>query len=70
MSVFFTGEKVDNFAHATTSNTEEYAGYFRYLLDRNIYMAPSQYEAMFVSDAHTDEDIERTIQVIKEYFQG
>lgn len=70
MSVFFTGEKVDNFAHATTSNTEEYAGYFRYLLERNIYMAPSQYEAMFVSDAHTDEDIERTIQVIKEYFQG
>ena len=65
MSVFFTEEKVTDFSTATTSDTDKYAAYFNYMLENNIYIAPSQYEAMFVSYAHTEEDIERTCQVIK-----
>ena len=51
MSVFFTDQKVRDFESAVTSNTEQYADYFGYLLDRGIYIAPSQFETMFISDA-------------------
>ncbi len=68
LGVFFTEEKVTDYEKATTCDTQEYADYFKYLLERNIYVAPSQYEAMFVSAAHTDEDIEKTIQIINSYF--
>ena len=44
------------------------AGFFGYLLDHGIYVAPAQFEAMFVSAAHTQEDIERTCQVLQSYF--
>ena len=43
MSVFFTDQKVRDFESAVTSNTEQYADYFGYLLDRGIYIAPSQF---------------------------
>ena len=68
MSVFFTDRPVVDYASAAASDTAAYADYFRYLLERNIYVAPSQFEALFVSDAHSDEDLERTCQVIEEYF--
>ena len=68
MSVFFTDRPVVDYASAAASDTAAYAGYFRYLLERSIYVAPSQFEALFVSDAHSDEDLERTCQVIEEYF--
>ena len=68
MSVFFTDRPVVDYASAAASDTAAYAGYFRYLLERNIYVAPSQFEALFVSYAHSDEDLERTCQVIEEYF--
>ena len=68
MSVFFTDRPVVDFASATSSNTEEYAKYFKYLLEKNIYVAPSQFEALFVSDAHSDEDIKDTCNVIAGYF--
>ncbi|MBE6014059.1 MAG: glutamate-1-semialdehyde-2,1-aminomutase [Lachnospiraceae bacterium] len=68
MSVFFTKEAVTNFESATSSDTEEYAKYFKYLLERDIYVAPSQFEAMFVSNAHSDEDLNKTCDVIKSYF--
>ena len=51
----------------SSSNTEKYAEFFNYLLDNGIYIAPSQYEAMFVSMAHSDEDIEKTCNVIESY---
>lgn len=70
MSVFFTKEPVVDYESAVHSDTGRYADYFGYLLDRNIYVAPAQFEAMFVSAAHTWEDIERTCQVIEEYFAG
>ena len=64
LCAFFTGRKVNDYDSATSSNLEAYAAYFGHMLEGGIYVAPSQYEAMFVSAAHSDEDIERTCQVI------
>lgn len=68
MSIFFTGDAVTDYESATHSDTKQYADYFGYLLDRGIYVAPSQFEAMFLSDAHSKEDVECTIEVMREYF--
>lgn len=68
LSVFFTEKPVRDYESAVSSDTSRYADYFGYLLDNGIYTAPAQFEAMFVSDAHTDEDIEKTIAVIRRYF--
>lgn len=68
MSIFFTNQPVEDYESATSADTGAYADYFGFLLDHGIYVAPSQFEAMFVSDAHTGEDLERTIQVMKDYF--
>ena len=68
MSIFFTGEEVTDYDSATTADTKAYADYFGFMLDHGIYVAPSQFESMFVSDAHTDADIQKTIHVMQEYF--
>lgn len=68
MSIFFTDQNVTDYNSAVSSNLEAYASYFGYMLDCGIYLAPSQFEAMFVSDAHTDEDIDRTCELFKAYF--
>ena len=68
MSVFFTAGKVSDYATAASSDTKRYAEYFAWLLEHGIYTAPSQFEAMFISDAHTKEDIDKTCQVMAEYF--
>ena len=68
MSVFFTKESVVDYNSATASDTEAYAAYFNAMLQQGIYLAPSQFESMFVSDAHTDADIQKTIHVMQEYF--
>lgn len=68
-SVFFKEGGVHDYEEAMQSDTGAYADYFGYLSDHGIYIAPSQYEAMFVSDAHTDEDIRKTCQVVKAYWQ-
>lgn len=68
MSIFFTGDAVTDYESATHSDAKQYADYFGYLLDRGIYVAPSQFEAMFLSDAHSKEDVECTIEVMREYF--
>jgi glutamate-1-semialdehyde 2,1-aminomutase len=46
------------------ADTEQYAALFRHLLERGIYVAPSQYEAMFLSLAHGDDEIDRTIEAV------
>jgi len=61
LTLFQTDEPVRNFDDAQQCDTDRYAGLFRHLLDNGIYVAPSQFEAMFVSLAHSDEDIDRTI---------
>lgn len=49
-------------------NDARFAAFYRFLLDRGIYMAPSPYEALFVSDAHTQDELERTVAVVREFF--
>lgn len=68
MSIFFTPYEVKDYDSAVKSDTAEYAGYFGYMQDNGIYVAPSQFEAMFMSDAHSNEDVNKTIEVIKGYF--
>jgi len=67
MSIFFTDQEVVDYDSAMTSNTAKFAKYFGYMLDHGIYQAPSQYEAMFISNAHSDEDIEKTCGIIRNY---
>lgn len=69
MSIFFTPDAVEDYDSAVKSDTKKYAEYFGHMLDNGIYIAPSQFEAMFVSDAHTNEDINRTIEVMEEFFR-
>lgn len=67
MTAFFIDERVIDYKIAKGCDTKKYADFYGYLLENGIYAAPSQFEAMFVSAAHSDEDIERTCEVIREY---
>jgi glutamate-1-semialdehyde 2,1-aminomutase len=60
-TVFFTSNPVTNYAQAKSSDTKLYARFFREMLQRGIFLAPSQFEAAFVSASHTEADIDRTI---------
>ncbi len=67
-SLFFTGETVYDYDSAKTSDTKAYADYCNYMLDHGIYIAPAQFEAMFLSMMHTQEDLQTALDVIKSYF--
>lgn len=67
LSVFFTNNVVLNYDDVATCDTKKFAEYFNYMLENGIYVAPSQFESMFVSNAHTDEIIEETIDKIMQY---
>ncbi|MCI0860137.1 MAG: aspartate aminotransferase family protein, partial [Chloroflexi bacterium] len=60
---FFTPGPVETLAQVEASDTEAYGRYFHAMLDRGVYLAPSQFEAGFVSLAHTNDDIDRTIAI-------
>lgn len=66
MTLFFTAEKVVDWANAETADTEAYARYFKGMLDRGFTIAPSQFEALFLSTAHTDEEIDAFIEAATE----
>jgi len=61
MTMFFTQTLVRDYASAKTSATDRYQAYFWGMLDRGVYLAPSQFEAAFVSLAHTEADIDATV---------
>jgi glutamate-1-semialdehyde 2,1-aminomutase len=61
-------DTVTNFTQASASDTDLYAALFRHLLERGVYVAPSQFEAMFVSLAHGDEEIDGTIDAVADFF--
>jgi len=65
-TVFFTAEPVKNYADAKRSDTKRYARFFREMLERGILLAPSQFEAAFVSAAHTSADIDRALAAAHE----
>jgi glutamate-1-semialdehyde 2,1-aminomutase len=66
MCVFFTEKPVNDFKSALTSNTKLYGKYFHEMLNRGIYLAPAQFEALFISTAHAKEDLDKTIKAHKE----
>jgi glutamate-1-semialdehyde 2,1-aminomutase len=70
LTVFFTAEPVIDFASARRSDTERYAAFFRQMLARGIFLPPSQFEAMFVSLAHSDDEIRQTIEAARESLAG
>ncbi len=67
---FFTSQKVTDYASACTSDTGKFGIFFRSMLDQGIYLAPSQFEAAFVSLAHSDEDITKTVDAAFEAFKA
>jgi glutamate-1-semialdehyde 2,1-aminomutase len=70
LTAFMTSGEVRNFDDAQECDTERYAELFRHLLAHGIYVAPSQFEAMFVSVAHGDAEVERTLGVVRAFFEG
>jgi glutamate-1-semialdehyde 2,1-aminomutase len=68
MTWFFTGHPVTDAESARLSDIKCFARFFHAMLERGIYLPPSQYEALFVSAAHTDADIARTIDAARESF--
>ena len=67
MTIFFTDTPVKDYESALTADRAEYARFFSYMLGHGIYAAPSQFEAMFVSFAHSDEDISKTAEILAAY---
>ncbi len=64
--LFFKEGGVTNFAEATQSDTQKFAAYFAGMLERGVYLAPSQFEAIFISAAHSADDLEATLQAGQE----
>jgi glutamate-1-semialdehyde 2,1-aminomutase len=66
-TLFLAAGPVRSFADARRADTDRYGALFRHLLARGIYVAPSQFECLFVSLAHTDEDIDRTVEAVADF---
>lgn len=66
---FFTSEKVTDYTSAKTADTKAFAEYFKYMLNHGVHLAPSQFEAMFLSDAHTQEELDLTLELVEQYFK-
>ena len=66
-SAFMSTTRVTNFEQAAGCDTDRYAVYFRHMLERGVYVPPSQFEAMFVSLAHGDEEIDRTVEAAADF---
>jgi len=65
---FFTSTPVHNYDDARTSDTARFGRFFNALLDRGVYFAPSQFEALFLSTVHSDADLEHTLEAVEEAF--
>ena len=70
LTPFFTSQPVRDYASATSANTKQYAQFFRGMLKRGVYPPPSQFEAWFLSAAHTPRDIDKTIRVARDAMRG
>jgi glutamate-1-semialdehyde 2,1-aminomutase len=69
MSCFFSDRPIRNFADVQSTNIKQFKKFFAYMLGYGIYLAPSAYEAMFVSLAHTQDDIDKTIEAARKSFR-
>jgi glutamate-1-semialdehyde 2,1-aminomutase len=66
---FFTPDPVTDWTSASKSDTEAFGRFFRAMLDNGVYLPPSQFEAAFLSAAHSEEDVRRTIEAAKQAFR-
>lgn len=69
LCVFFTDGGVESYDKAKTSDTNRYCRYFNGMLENGVFLAPSQFEAMFISYAHTPNDIEKTVMAVKKVLE-
>jgi glutamate-1-semialdehyde 2,1-aminomutase len=65
---FFTSRPVTDWDSAAKSNTQAFGNFFRNMMESGVYLPPSQYEAAFLSAAHTEEDVQQTIAAAREAF--
>lgn len=65
-TLFFTSQAVENYNDAKKSETQHYAAFFRAMFERSILLAPSQFEALFISAAHSEADLDLTLSAVKE----
>ncbi|MDQ3237772.1 MAG: glutamate-1-semialdehyde 2,1-aminomutase [Actinomycetota bacterium] len=70
VSIFFTGGPVTDFDSAAASDTEAFKHFFWHMLRRGVYLAPSQYEAGFISAVHSEADLDRTFEAAGEWFSS
>ena len=66
--LYFAEDEVVDYKSAQKSDTEAYADYFRFMIDRGNYLGPSQFEACLLSSAHTEEQLKKTLADVEEYF--
>lgn len=67
-SIFFTSQSVKDYTSAKTADTKAFSQYFKFMLKQGVHLAPSQFEAIFLSDAHTDLEIQEFLELVKKYF--
>jgi glutamate-1-semialdehyde 2,1-aminomutase len=70
LTLFFRSESITNYADAKKCDTSRFAQFFRGMLDRGVFLAPSQFEALFVSAAHTETDIGRALLALRKTLSG
>ncbi|MFC4388338.1 glutamate-1-semialdehyde 2,1-aminomutase [Gracilibacillus marinus] len=69
VGVFFTNEPVNNYETSQASDTEMFAQYYRLMAEQGVFLPPSQFEGLFLSTAHSDEDIDKTIDAVNKAFE-
>ncbi|MGR9047101.1 glutamate-1-semialdehyde 2,1-aminomutase [Halobacillus faecis] len=69
LTVYFTDEKVENYEQAENTDGDRFARFFKLMLAEGINLAPSKYEAWFLTTAHTDEDIDQTLKAVEKTFR-
>jgi glutamate-1-semialdehyde 2,1-aminomutase len=70
LTLFCRDEPVRSFAEAAASDVERYGALFRHLLAEGVYVAPSQFECLFASTAHGDQEVEATVAAARAFFEG
>ena len=70
LTVYFTNEKIENYDQAQNTDGEMFGKFFKLMLEQGVNLAPSKYEAWFITIAHTKEDIQATIQAVEKAFSG
>lgn len=69
LTVYFTDQKVENYKQAEDTDGKQFASFFKHMLKQGINLAPSKYEAWFLTIAHTEEDIDQTLKAVEVAFQ-